>query len=218
MYLYNKIDGEVVIIITENMLNALREEIRDQMSERRFKHTIGVENAVEFMADFFIVSRKLELRAAALLHDLTKEYSFEKQLKICNEFGIILRDDEISVPEVLHGITASVLIPRYYPAYASQDIVSSVRWHTTGHEFMTLFDKIVCLADYIEEGREYYECVEVRKFFKSNIITASNSSERMNILNISLLKALNNTINHLDISGKVINQDTINARNWLTKQ
>ena len=69
----------MVIIITENMLDALREEIRDQMSERRFKHTIGVENAGEFMADFFIVSRKLELRAAALLHDLTQEYSFEKQ-------------------------------------------------------------------------------------------------------------------------------------------
>ena len=208
----------MVIIISENMLNVLREEIRSQMSERRYKHTLGVENAVEYMAEFFITSRKSELRAAALLHDITKEYSFEKQLKICNEFGIILRDDEISVPEVLHGITAAALIPYYYPNYASEDIVSSVRWHTTGYENMTLFDKIICLADYIEDGREYCECIEVRNFFKSNIITALNYSERINILNISLLRSLSNTINHLESAGKTINQDTIKAKDWLTKQ
>lgn len=200
------------------MLNTLREEVRAQMSERRYKHTLGVENAAEYIAEFFIGLCKSELRAAALLHDITKEYSFEKQLKICNEFGIILRNDEIGVPEVLHGITAAAIIPRHYPNYASEDIISSVRWHTTGYADMTLFDKIICLADYIEEGREHYECVEVRNFFKSNIITASNYSEQINILNISLLKALNNTINHLNTTGKIINQDTIKARESLTKQ
>jgi len=151
-----------------------------------------------------------------LLHDITKEYSFEKQLKICNEFGIILRDDEKDVPEVLHGITAPVIISRFYPDYASDRVLSAVRWHTTGYADMTLFDKIICLADYIEDGREYVECIKVREFLKSNIDSECSFLKKLELLDIALLKSLKNTKEHLEKIGKIVNKDTVKAVEWLT--
>jgi len=208
----------VVIIISDIKLAALRESIRDQLSKNRYEHTLSVEKTVAYMGDIFLPLKKNELCAAALLHDITKEYSFEKQLKICNEFGIILRDDEKNVPEVLHGITAAAIIPLIYPSYVSDDIISSVRWHTTGYADMTMFDKIVCLADYIEDGRTHTECVEVRNYFKINVVQASDFKEKLYVLDFSLLSSLNNTIKHLENIKANINQDTLKARDWLTNQ
>jgi len=206
----------VVIIINDNMLDVLRKDICSQMSEKRYKHTLGVEKAAKYMSDIFLPQEKNELCTAALLHDITKEYSFEKQLKICNEFGIILRDDEKDVPEVLHGITAPVIISRFYPDYASDRVLSAVRWHTTGYADMTLFDKIICLADYIEDGREYVECIKVREFLKSNIDSECSFLKKLELLDIALLKSLKNTKEHLEKIGKIVNKDTVKAVEWLT--
>lgn len=208
----------MVIIISDNMLDDLREDISSQMSARRYKHTLGVEKAAEYMSEIFLPSYKNEIRASALLHDITKEYSFEKQLKICNEFGIILRDDEKEVPEVLHAITAPAIILCFYPDYSLDCILSAVRWHTTGYENMALFDKIICLADYIEDGREHSECIKVRDFFKSNIDLESGFSKKLEILDIALLKSLENTKKHLEDIGKIVNKDTIRAVEWLSNK
>ena len=203
-------------MISDIMLEYLRKDIRCRMSMKRYSHTLGVEKTAEYMSEIFLPFHKNEICAAALLHDITKEYSFEKQLKICNEFGIILRDDEKNVPQVLHGITASAIIPCEYPEYATDNIISAVRWHTTGYADMTLFDKIIFLADYIEDGRTHNECIEVRNAFKSNIINALNFTEQLEFLNCALLSSLNNTIRHLENFGRTVNLDTINAREWLT--
>lgn len=209
----------MVIIISDTKLDSLRENIRDQLSKKRYEHTLGVEKAVVYMSEVFLPRQKNELCAAALLHDITKEYSFEKQLKICKEFGIMLRDDEKNIPLVLHGITAAAIIPQIYSDYnISDDIISAVRWHTTGYADMTLFDKIVCLSDYIEDGRTHVECVEVRNYFKNHITRALDFEEKLYVLDASLLSSFNNTIKYLQNTKNKINQDTLKARNWLTNQ
>ena len=206
----------MIVIIDDIMIESLRKDIEAKMSKSRYTHTLGVERAVVDIGENFFNEQLNELRVAALLHDITKEYSFEKQLKICDTFGIILRDDEKNIPEVLHGITAAALITDAYPEYVTNNIISSIRWHTTGCADMTLFDKILCLADYIEDGRTHPGCVFVRQYFKLNICQASQIEEKTNVLNTALLYSLNNTIEYLEKSQKPINRDTIEARNMLT--
>lgn len=200
-------------IIDETMINQLRDTVSSTLSPHRLRHTLGVEQmsldiGKEFTLDPYDL---ILLRCAALLHDITKEYSFEKQLKICSEFGIILRNDEISCPPVLHAITAAAIIPTQYPNFNIPKIVSSVRWHTTGKRDMSLLEKIICFADYIEYGRQYASCVKARNSFWSEIKLCDTVNDKYICLDKALKQSLDSTVANITNKGGVVNADTIEA-------
>ena len=124
--------------ITEAMLDSLRESVSSGMSEKRFRHTAEVEKMVARLSKLYAPEKSLELRAAALLHDITKEYSTTLQIKLCAEYGLTVTDCDLNAPKTFHARTAAALIPDKYPEFDVGEVVSSVRWHTTGREGMTL--------------------------------------------------------------------------------
>lgn len=146
-------------------LDALRERVRGEMSPARYAHTLGVERAVARMARLYCPDKEQMLRAAALLHDITKEQTKEQCAALLAEEGIALRPDEAATPAIYHAITAPIEIRRHYAAFASEELLSAVRWHTTGHADMTLTEALLYLADVIEEGRAYPACVALREQF-----------------------------------------------------
>ena len=203
------------VIISNNMIELLREEIKTTMSKARFEHTLGVEHAAVKIGTILEYQDISALRAAALLHDISKEYSFEKQLKICDKFGIMLRDDEKSCPQILHAITATAIISQDYSKFASCDVVSAVRWHTTGRKNMTLAEKIICLADYIEDGRKHDSCVQLRKDFWDNFLSCQSYADKLACLNKALKALLENTVLHLESKRQAINTDTLEALEYI---
>lgn len=203
------------VIISNNMIELLREEIKMTMSEARLGHTLGVERASVKIGTILEYQDISTLRAAALLHDISKEYSFEKQLKICDKFGIMLRDDEKSCPQTLHAITAAAIIPTNYPKFASRDVVLAVRWHTTGRKNMTLTEKIICLADYIEDGRKHNSCIQLRKDFWDNFLSCQSHSDKIACLNKALKTLLENTVLYLENNRQAINTDTLEALEYI---
>lgn len=200
------------------MIDRLREEVGNVLSPKRFEHTLGVERMVVRICQALGNGDLLKLRAAALLHDITKEYSFEKQLKICDKFGIILRADEINSPTVIHAITAAAIIPIEYPDFNDDEIISCVRWHTTGKPDMTLSEKIICLADYIEDGRCYNVCVSLRNMFFNRIGACVDWSDKLNLLDSVLLSSFENTVHYISQQGNVVNKDTLNTISSLTNK
>lgn len=198
-------------IIFGEMIEELRSDIRSRLTPERFTHTEGVEKTTAAMTEIYAPGFTGKMRAAALLHDFTKEYSYEKQLKICGDFGIILRDDEKSAPQIIHAITAAALIPSEYPKFALPEIIGAVRWHTTGRAGMTLTEKILCLADYIEEGRKYPDCALARQLFWSGLAENSGVAERLHILDRVLAISFENTIMHVKSRGGVVNSNTARA-------
>ena len=74
--------------ITERMLDELREELRGTMSEKRYRHTVEVERMAARLGVLYAPDQLPILRAAALLHDITKEFSLQTQLQILQKFGI----------------------------------------------------------------------------------------------------------------------------------
>ena len=84
---------------SEEQLKKLRENISGLMSEKRFHHTAEVEKMAARIGEIYAPDKVDILRAAALLHDITKEYSTEKQLQICREFGIITSKQDILTPK-----------------------------------------------------------------------------------------------------------------------
>lgn len=205
-------------IIDAASLAGLRARVRGEMSLARMAHTEGVARAAALMAASYAPDLSGDIEAAAYLHDITKEYSLEKQLKICRDFGIIPRDDESGAPAVLHAITAAAIIPARYPDFARPGVIAAVRWHTTGRAGMSLSEKIIFLADYIEEGRRYPECAAVREFFKSADTAGAGEAGSVTRLDAAILMALDATLNRLRRCGGVINSDTLAAREEIASQ
>ena len=200
---------------TEEQLSILREKISSAMSEKRFAHTAAVEIMAERIGKIYAPDKVDVLRAAGLLHDITKEYSTEKQLQICREFGIITTKQDILTPKTLHARTAALLIPILYPEFADDEVISAVRWHTTGNADMSLLEKIVYLADYIDDSRKFEDCVKLRHIFWDACPEKMNEAERNVHLTKTLVVSFNMTVSGLVADNAPIADDTFMARNAL---
>ena len=204
--------------ITEQALDALREDIKGRMSPKRYKHTVEVEKMVEQLALLYCPEKTMMLRAAALLHDITKELSATQQLELCLRCGIELEEDAYFAPKTLHARTAAALIPTLYPELADDELVRCVRWHTTGREGMTITEKLVYLADYIDMSRTFEDCVRLREFFMSAQPESLDTKERERHLRDTLIMSYDMTIRGLLEEGLPVNKDTIAARNQLIRE
>lgn len=198
--------------ITEEALLSLRERVKSYMGDKRYLHTLAVEKESAAIGKLFMPERVLELRAAALLHDITKVLSLEKQLKLCQAFDIIYRNSDILSPKLFHAKTASELLRRDFPEFATDDVVSAVRWHTTGRRGMTLFEGIVYLADYIEETRTFDDCIELRAFFWDAVHDGKKTLDAIYVS--TMIKSFDLTIGNLVGEGAPIDSDTVDARNY----
>ncbi len=199
----------------ESMLDDLRTAVSSEMSPKRFAHTAAVEIMAERLGKLYASDKTDILRAAALLHDITKEYSSENQLQICREFGIIISKQDILTPKTFHAKTAAALIPTRYPEFADPEVISAVRWHTTGRADMSLLEKIVYLADYIDESRTFSDCVTLRKLFWDAAPENMDEEERKKHLDRVLIRSFDMTLAGLIEDGAPVSDDTFAARNWL---
>ncbi len=204
--------------ITLEMLDELRASIQNSMSPKRYTHTCAVERMVTRLCELFCPECTTELRAAALLHDITKEESLEKQLQLCREFDIIVQSGDVLAPKTFHAKTAAAMIVREYPAFASEAVVSAVRWHTTGHADMTLGEQLLYLADYIDDSRMFPDCVRLRNYFWRADPAAMDESARMAHLYDTLIMSFDMTMRHLLDENATISLDTILARNALIEK
>ena len=200
--------------ITNEMVASLREAVRGYLKEKRYAHTLAVEAEAAALAKIFLPEEENRLRAAALLHDITKRRNLEKQLQLCKDFGIIVGTDDLHAPKLFHAKTAAALAKREFPAYADSRVISGIRWHTTGRAGMTLFEAIVYLADYIEATRTFPDCVTLRAFFYNNLAKSDTNEEKMEILRQTMILSFDMTIRQLIADGARIDRDTVEARNW----
>ncbi len=199
----------------EAELDALREAVRGEMSPRRFTHTAAVEEMAARLAALYCPEKTYILRAAALLHDLTKEQKETEQEALCEAHGIELTPADRLAPKTHHAKTAAALIPVKYPAFAHEEVISAVRWHTTGRADMTLGEKLIYLADYIDESRTFPDCVTLRTCFWSARPERMTPEERLILLDDVIILSFDMTVRALLEEGTPISPDTVNARNSL---
>jgi predicted HD superfamily hydrolase involved in NAD metabolism len=177
----------------------LMEETRGQMPSKRWDHTLGVMGAAIGLAKRFGGDPdKAEL--AALLHDYCKYWPIEEQRREYTAEGL---DPDLFHydPQLLHGPLAAEVVRKRY-GIADSEVLDAIRYHTSGRERMTLLDKIVCLADYIEPGRDFPTVHTIREM-------AEHSLER------ALVAGFDSTVQFLVEKGKKVFPLTIVARNAL---
>ena len=207
-------------MIEQRSIDSLRASLESkcaqgQMSKKRLNHTLEVEKMALRLAEIYAPEKREVLSAAALLHDITKEYSFDMQIMLCAQYGIKIGKTDYHAPKTLHARTAASLISESYPELACDEVISCVRWHTTGREGMSLCEKIIYLADYIDMSRKFDDCVKLREYFFGADIDNMTEEERLAHLDDTLLLSFDMTLRSLIEEGTPISPDTIAARNEL---
>ncbi len=199
----------------EQLLSELREKIRSYMSPKRFKHTCGVEREITALSAVYAPEDEYTLRVAALLHDITKKLSHDEQLELCDQFDIPYTEEEKLMPKTFHSRTAAVIIRRDFSSFADDAVLLAIRFHTTGRADMTIGEKLLYLADYIEDTRTFEDCVELRKYFYTGLDKANDANAREALLYDTLILSFDMTIRGLIDDHTPIHTDTVAARNSL---
>ena len=207
-----------MIKITEAMLDQLREAVSGSMSPKRFRHTFAVEEMVARLCALYCPEHTLEMRAAALLHDLTKELGTDEQISLCHLYGLEVTVQDRLSPKTFHARTAEARIRAEMPQFATPLLLNAVRWHTTGRQGMTLTEKLLYLADYIDESRTFPNCVLLRRFFWDAKPEDLPFEERLAHLHRTLILSFDMTVRDLLSENALIAQDTVLARNELLAQ
>jgi predicted HD superfamily hydrolase involved in NAD metabolism len=138
----------------------LLQEVQMHMSERRFKHVLGVEETAIALAGKYGAS-KVKASIAALTHDYAKE-------RPDDEFQLIIQRDDYDLNllhygnAIWHGLVGASMVQRELKI-EDEEILQAIRVHTTGAAEMSLLDKIIYVADYIEPGRNFPGVQEARE-------------------------------------------------------
>ena len=162
---------------------------------RRIAHVQGTEETAAALAQQYGAD-ETQARRAAVLHDITKYKSHAEQLQLAEKYGMMLDEQTLQSKKLLHAKTGAAVAAAEYGA--AQAVADAIFWHTTGHANMTLLEKIIYLADYIEPNRDFDGVEAVRAL-------AGES------LNKAVLKGLEQTIRELEEKGAAVHGDTLAA-------
>lgn len=147
------------------------EMLRQRLDEYRFNHSLNVAKSAVELAERFGADKE-KAYIAGLLHDITKNDSKEKQLQLVNDNCIILTNTEQNNPKLWHAISGMCFL-RSELSICDEDILGAVRYHTTGKAGMTLLQKVIYIADYISQERDYPDVEVMRTLSKESLEKAS---------------------------------------------
>lgn len=178
-------------------MKAYQKKIKREMDEDRYEHTLGVMYTCAALAmryEYDIQTAQL----AGLLHDCAKCIPNGKKLKLCEKHNIQMTEIERRNPFLLHAKVGAFLAMREY-GITDKEIISAILNHTTGKPNMSLLDKIVYVADYIEPRRNKApNLAEVRKLAFED-------------LNAALYRILSDTLSYLDSGSGEMDEMTLKA-------
>lgn len=180
-------------------LKKIRKSMEDTQDSKRFEHTLGVEYTAAALAMRYGCDI-MNARMAGLLHDCAKCLTDKKRLSICKKNHIPVSALEKKNPFLLHAKVGAYLARNKYGINDS-DVLNAIRYHTTGRQEMSLLEKIIFVADYIEPCRKHAPNLqEIRK-------------RAFLDLDDALLKILEDTLNYLkDSAGDI---DPMTEATWI---
>lgn len=181
-------------------INEIKEYLKENLKPSRYEHTLGVAETAKKLAKLNNVDEK-KAEVAGLSHDVAKNLSKEEMLKIIKENNIKLSLVEENNMNLWHSIIAPI-VAKGKLNIDDEEILESLRWHTTGKENMSKLEKIIYIADMIEPSRSFEGLEEIRKATFEN-------------LDKGVYVGLTHSIRFLVDKDLLLDENTIKARNYL---
>lgn len=180
----------------------LIQAVSSQMPAKRWEHTKGVMETAVILADRFGAD-PVKAELAAILHDVAKYWPVQKLHQMMVEHA--LSEELLHYDKQLWHAEVGAFVAEHEYGITDTDVLNAIRYHTSGRVGMTLLDKVVCLADYMEPGRDFPGVNNIREL-------ANHSLEE------ALAAGFDSTIGHLLSRRQIIFPLTVLARNDLIKQ
>ena len=149
-------------------ISRVNKKIQKKLDKERYEHTLGVMYTAAALAMCHNVNVEQAL-LAGLLHDCAKCIPNDKKVKLCRKYHLEISDVELKNPSLLHAKLGAFMAKKKYHV-EDYEVLCAIKSHTTGKPAMTLLEKIIYIADYIEPGREeLHNMAEVRRLAFHNI-------------------------------------------------
>ncbi len=144
------------------MAQELQELLRKYLtSNERIEHSLRVANLALELAKQNNVDQN-NAYTAGLLHDIAKDITYEKCIQLSRAHNYTLTESELLNKKLLHA-PIGALIAKHEIGITDEDIINSIRWHTTGRTNMSLLEKIIYISDIAEPGRKFPEAQEIKE-------------------------------------------------------
>ena len=185
----------------EDLEARINKDIKTKLSEDRYIHSIGVmEKAEELALHYGLDTRKARL--IGLAHDIAKQMTIEEIEEYIGEYGIELDEVERINTSLIHAKIGADICKREYDF--DDEMVNAIKYHTTGRPEMSLMEKIIFIADKIEENRNYIGIERRRKLALEDIDEV-------------IIETIDYTTQYCIEKKDLIHPNSINARNYLLK-
>ena len=182
----------------------IEDKLKEMLPEKRLKHSRSVSQCAVKLSKIYDCDIE-KAKIAGLIHDCAKYFNDEQVEYSIEKFNIKLDPLEENNLALSHSIIGSYIIKDVFNI-EEEDIINAVKYHTTGRENMTLLEKIIYMADLIEDGRKFPLVDELRE------LTYGGK------LDEALLLSFNNTIKYVIERNQLIHPRTVSARNYLLKE
>ncbi len=177
----------------------LRAASYSMIKAKRIPHVKGIEEEAVRLARRWGADPE-QARTAAILHDCTKYLDLNEQLQLCEKYGILLDEMERTTLKLLHAPTGAAIAKHIF---GTEDCVTeAIRWHTTGKADMTLLEKIIYIADYMEPSRDFEGVERLRTLVYQDLDAAVQLGLEM-------------TMEEMAGYGYPVYYRTVEARDWL---
>ena len=141
--------------------------------------------------------------------------TYDEHLELLEGGAVEFTDEDLSVKPALHSIAGVPLILRDFKDFATADVCSAVFNHTVGAPGMSVFDEIIFISDYTEEGRTYRTCTEVREYLLSHIKNENSEADNLTVLHTASLRSIEATVQSLAHRQERINTRTLKTKKYL---
>ncbi|MBE7707635.1 MAG: HD domain-containing protein [Cyanobacteria bacterium SIG27] len=184
--------------------------LEENLSAKRYHHSLGAAEAAQTLAKLFNQDEE-KAYLAGLVHDCAKNFDDSELLNVINEeIKTGFDKTELKNPKTFHAIVGAYLVQKEFEI-DDPEIISAVRNHTIGKTNMTIFDKIIFLADKIEPNTR-------DKIYTKKIWKLIEKNKGLIGLNLALLKCFCETIKKLVTKKYYICSNTIDVYNELQQQ
>ncbi len=187
----------------EEEIRNIKKKVKTELDKERYQHTLGVAYTASCLAMRYREDIK-KAYIAGILHDCAKCIPTEKKFKMCKDYGIELTESEKANPALIHAVLGAYLAKKEYNI-KDNEIIDSIRTHTTGEPDMSMMQKIIFVADYIEINRDVApNLTDIREMAFTDI-------------NKAVKKILSDTLDHLNTKTAAIDPMTKKTYEFYSK-
>ena len=182
-------------------LEMVNEKLNLMLPQGRLNHSINVADCAVKLSEIYNVDPN-KAYLAGLIHDCAKYLDKKERNDYVEKYEIYLDELEEESSALSHSVIGSY-IAKYEFGVNDEDIINAIKYHTTGRENMSMLEKIIYIADLIEEGRKFPIVDRLRE------LTYGQDLDR------ALLVSFDNTIKFVIDNNQLIHPRTVSARNYI---